>query len=205
MPFVKASFLEAEWSLCSVVQSCPTLCDFMNCSLPDSSVHEIFQARTEVGCHFLLQETVVCLRINLISQTARSHHPEPCISGWVLVGNAFYDGILTSAAGPSWPYVGLSPLNHLFIVFTPSPKQFPNRNSLLKKLQLVLEKNCSPHKTECSEVMLLSHDAARTVEFAYNCALILVLKTTAWITSNLKRTPVPESRWRRGQDGDFVV
>ena len=28
-----------------VVQSCPTLCDPMNCSLPGSSVHGIFQAR----------------------------------------------------------------------------------------------------------------------------------------------------------------
>ena len=33
-----------------------TLCDFMDCSLPGSSVREIFQARnTGVGCHFLLQ------------------------------------------------------------------------------------------------------------------------------------------------------
>ena len=29
----------------SVAQSCPTLCDPMDCSLPGSSVHEIFQAR----------------------------------------------------------------------------------------------------------------------------------------------------------------
>ena len=28
-----------------VAQSCPTLCDHMNCSLPGSSIHEIFQAR----------------------------------------------------------------------------------------------------------------------------------------------------------------
>ena len=28
-----------------VVQSCPTLCDPMDCSLPRSSVHGIFQAR----------------------------------------------------------------------------------------------------------------------------------------------------------------
>ena len=27
------------------VQSCPTLCDPMDCSLPGSSVHGIFQAR----------------------------------------------------------------------------------------------------------------------------------------------------------------
>ena len=28
-----------------VAKSCPTLCDLMDCSLPGSSVHEIFQAR----------------------------------------------------------------------------------------------------------------------------------------------------------------
>ena len=38
-------------------QSCPTLCDSMDCSPPGSSVHGISQARnTGVGCHFLLQE-----------------------------------------------------------------------------------------------------------------------------------------------------
>ena len=31
--------------LCSDAQSCPTLCDPMDCSLPDSSVHGISQAR----------------------------------------------------------------------------------------------------------------------------------------------------------------
>ena len=30
--------------LCLVAQSCPTLCDPTNCSLPGSSVHGIFQA-----------------------------------------------------------------------------------------------------------------------------------------------------------------
>ena len=40
-----------------VTQSCPTLCDPMDWSLPGSSVHGIFQARIlEMGCHFLLQE-----------------------------------------------------------------------------------------------------------------------------------------------------
>ena len=32
-------------SFCSVVKSCPTLCDPMDCSPPGSSVHGIFQAR----------------------------------------------------------------------------------------------------------------------------------------------------------------
>ena len=32
--------------VCSVTQSCPTLCDHMDCSLRGASVHGIFQART---------------------------------------------------------------------------------------------------------------------------------------------------------------
>ena len=40
----------------SITQSCPTLCDPMDCSLPCSSIHGISQARVlEWGCHFLLQ------------------------------------------------------------------------------------------------------------------------------------------------------
>ena len=31
--------------MCLVVQLCPTLCDLMDCSLPESSVHRILQAR----------------------------------------------------------------------------------------------------------------------------------------------------------------
>ena len=39
-----------------VTQSCPTLCDPMDCSLPDSSVHGNFPGKnTGVGCHALLQ------------------------------------------------------------------------------------------------------------------------------------------------------
>ena len=39
-----------------VAQSCPTLCDPINCSLPGSSLHGILQARIlEEGCHFLFQ------------------------------------------------------------------------------------------------------------------------------------------------------
>ena len=45
-----------------VAQSCPTLCNPMDCSLPGSSVHEISQARmgshsSGLGCHSLLQGT----------------------------------------------------------------------------------------------------------------------------------------------------
>ena len=39
-----------------VVQLCPTLCDPMGCSLPDSSIHGIFQGRnTGVCSHSFLQ------------------------------------------------------------------------------------------------------------------------------------------------------
>ena len=39
-----------------VAQSCPTLCDPMDCSLSGSSIHGIFPGKsTGVGCHFLLQ------------------------------------------------------------------------------------------------------------------------------------------------------
>ena len=39
-----------------VAQSCPTLSDPMDCSLPGSSIHGIFQAEsTGVGCHCLLR------------------------------------------------------------------------------------------------------------------------------------------------------
>ena len=42
--------------VCEVAQSCPTLCDPMDCSLPGSSVHGIFQAIVlKKDCHFLLQ------------------------------------------------------------------------------------------------------------------------------------------------------
>ena len=45
--------------ICLVAQLYLTFCDHTDCSLPDSSVHGIFQARTlkntGAGCHFLLQ------------------------------------------------------------------------------------------------------------------------------------------------------
>ena len=43
--------------LSEVAQSCPTLCDPMDCSLPGFSVHGIFQTSTGVGCHFMRTHT----------------------------------------------------------------------------------------------------------------------------------------------------
>ena len=53
--------LSANWELpcsvlCLVTQSCPTLCDTMNCSPPGSSVHGDYPGKnTGVGCHGLFQ------------------------------------------------------------------------------------------------------------------------------------------------------
>ena len=42
--------------LCLVAQSCPTLCDSMDCSPPGSSVHgDSLSKDTGVGCHALFQ------------------------------------------------------------------------------------------------------------------------------------------------------
>ena len=49
---------------CSGVKSCPTLCNFMDYSLPGSSVHGILQA-TGVGCHALLQGIFPAQGLNL--------------------------------------------------------------------------------------------------------------------------------------------
>jgi len=47
----------SKQSVCLVAQSCPTLCDPMDCSPPGSSVHgDSPDKNTGVGCHALLQE-----------------------------------------------------------------------------------------------------------------------------------------------------
>ena len=49
-----------------VTQSCPTLCNPMDRSIPGSSVDGIFQPRVakEMGCHFLLQRIFLTQRSN---------------------------------------------------------------------------------------------------------------------------------------------
>ena len=50
------------------LQSCPTLCDPMDGSPPGSAVPGTLQARTRVGCHFLLQ----CMKVRSESEVAQS-------------------------------------------------------------------------------------------------------------------------------------
>ena len=55
-PHRVSPLLHSKTVLCSVAQSCPTLCDPTHYSLPGSSVHgESPGKNTGVGCHALLQ------------------------------------------------------------------------------------------------------------------------------------------------------
>ena len=54
--FASLLFLQFTFSVCLVTQSCPTLCDPMDCSPPGSSVHGDSSGKDiGVGCHALLQ------------------------------------------------------------------------------------------------------------------------------------------------------
>ena len=55
-----------------VAQSCPTLCDLMDCSLPGSSVHEIFQARIMEG---------IAISFSRGSSQPRDRTPVSCTAG----------------------------------------------------------------------------------------------------------------------------
>ena len=72
----------------SVAQSCPTLCNPMDCSLPGSSVHGIFQTR----CHFLLQGIFPLSRIGSFQ-----------IIFWTPLLTGFW---LNSANGSQWQLTG---------------------------------------------------------------------------------------------------
>ena len=54
LPLLSTTNVTISESESEVVQSCPTLCDPMDCSLPGSSLHRIFQAR-------VLERVAVCI------------------------------------------------------------------------------------------------------------------------------------------------
>ena len=63
-PITKAD--DNDMAVCLVVQSCPTLCNPMNCSLPGSSVHGDSSGRnTGVGCRDHLQGIFPTQGLNL--------------------------------------------------------------------------------------------------------------------------------------------
>ena len=66
-----------EKSESEVAQSCPTLCNPMDCSLPDSSIHGIFQARVLEWVAFSSNGAG---RMPVIKDQPRNHRsaPGPC-------------------------------------------------------------------------------------------------------------------------------
>ena len=87
--------------LCSVHQSCPALCNFMNCSPSGSSVHgDLPGKNTGVGCHALLQGIFPTQGLNPDLTHCRwilyclSHQRSPRIPQWVAY---------PFSKGSSWP------------------------------------------------------------------------------------------------------
>ena len=87
--------------LCLVTQSCPTLCNPMDCSPSGSSVHgDSLAKNTRVGCHSLLQGTFPTQGLNPGLLHWRqilywlSHQGSPRILEWVAY---------PLSRGPSWP------------------------------------------------------------------------------------------------------
>ena len=80
---IEGSFKKGKWS--EVAQSCLTLCDPMDCSLPGSSVHGIFQAR-------ILEWVVIsCSRG---SSWPRNQTCISCIGRWILYHCATWEAHL---------------------------------------------------------------------------------------------------------------
>ena len=63
MYFNKAIPIAAAAAAAKSLQSCPTMCDPIDGSPPGFPVPGILQARTRVGCHFLLQ----CMKVKVKS------------------------------------------------------------------------------------------------------------------------------------------
>ena len=59
--------IEEHAAAAKLLQSCPTLCNPIDGIPPGSPVPGILQARTRVGCHFLLQ----CMKVKIESEVAQ--------------------------------------------------------------------------------------------------------------------------------------
>ena len=94
---IRSSSIKMPAATAKSLQSCPTLCDPMDCSLPGFSVHGILRPwdspgkNTGVGCHFLLQ----CMKVESESEVAQS-----CLSLTQLFNflYSFYLSALSSVA-----------------------------------------------------------------------------------------------------------
>ena len=71
---------------CEVTQSCPTLCNPMDCSLPGPSVHGTFQARVLewVAISFSICDTYICKYPTLSFSTHLSKDTYVASISWLL-------------------------------------------------------------------------------------------------------------------------
>ena len=89
------------WLRCVLsLQSCPALCDAMNCNLPDSSVHEILQAR-------ILEWVAMPSPRNLSDPRTKP----ACLMSASLSG-VFFTTSATQEANSSGNYIQYSVINH---------------------------------------------------------------------------------------------
>ena len=78
------AYLTSIQSCCSVTQSCPTLCDFMDWSIPDSSVLHHHVSDAFQTSHPLLSPFPPAF--NLSQHLCRVHHAK-CQAGWITSWN----------------------------------------------------------------------------------------------------------------------
>ena len=125
-------YLHTHTQACSYAQSCLTLCDPMDCSLPGSSAHGIFQART-LG-------TVVCqapLSIGLSRQELWSElpcpHPRDLPNPGIEPGSPALEADSLPPEPPGKPYISVYICHtHIYIhIYTEREREREREKDLL--------------------------------------------------------------------------
>ena len=134
------NFISYNHQFSSVAQSCPTLCDPMDCSPPGSSVHRLSGKNTGVGSHSLLQGIFLTQGSNLGLLHCRqilSHQESPdkergCEKTKCLAPNHTLESWKPRS---TWVCLQVSPFTHnypfllvlqfMFISKSPLPIAFP--------------------------------------------------------------------------------
>ena len=107
-PHIMAASSLREGMLCLVTQSCPTLCDPMDCSPSGSSVHRDSPGKnTGVGCHALLSGKVK--RANQTLKRAMAALCQETRNKWTHI---LPIALMRVQAAPKWPL--LSPYEMIY-------------------------------------------------------------------------------------------
>ena len=119
---------KGEFWCCLFAQSCPTLCNPTDCSLPGTSVHEDFAGKnTGVGCHALLQGIFPTQGLNpgFFTVWATREAPE---------AKKYYkkNSVSLSVVSNSWQHHGLQPARLLCPCNSPGKNTGMGSHSLLQ-------------------------------------------------------------------------